>query len=268
MYVAPGVPAALDHPDRRRSGRRHRTRSRDGDAAAVVSTHRLLRQAPNSDRSDIRFSAFYPRQTPLWQSQTDAVMESAAKRSALRKNRRLTSVERTPQGPCHHVLETKKQRGSNNRPVRRSPTFLLDQRPLVPQNSAPYDPGLTKELVIKQLFTWYPEWAIATMGLLLSSVTFAQLPAPPAQAPVEAQVERVIVTGSNIPTAEETGPNPVDTYRPADLEKLGIRNSTDLTTFLPQEAGGTTNPEHRQWRGRHCPIQPARLAGERNPRAC
>jgi iron complex outermembrane receptor protein len=51
----------------------------------------------------------------------------------------------------------------------------------------------------------------------------------------------VIVTGSNIPTAEEVGPNPVDTYRPADLEKLGIRNATDLTTFLPQEAGGTVN---------------------------
>src|SRR5947207_5359996 len=56
-----------------------------------------------------------------------------------------------------------------------------------------------------------------------------------------AEVERVIVTGTNIPTAEETGPNPVDTYRPADIEKLGIRNSTDLTTFLPQEAGATTN---------------------------
>src|SRR5256884_5761101 len=56
-----------------------------------------------------------------------------------------------------------------------------------------------------------------------------------------AEVERVIVTGSNIPTAEETGPNPVDTYRPADLEKLGIRNSQDLQTFLPQEAGGTVN---------------------------
>jgi iron complex outermembrane receptor protein len=54
-------------------------------------------------------------------------------------------------------------------------------------------------------------------------------------------IEQVIVTGSNIPTAEETGPNPVDTYRPADLEKLGIRNTTDLTTFLPQEAGGTVN---------------------------
>ena len=56
-----------------------------------------------------------------------------------------------------------------------------------------------------------------------------------------AEMERVIVTGSNIPTAEETGPNPVDTYRPQDLEKLGIRNATDLTTFLPQEAGFTLN---------------------------
>src|SRR6266480_6104631 len=54
-------------------------------------------------------------------------------------------------------------------------------------------------------------------------------------------IEQVIVTGSNIPTAEEVGPNPVDTYRPADIEKLGIRNATDLTTFLPQEAGGTVN---------------------------
>ena len=54
-------------------------------------------------------------------------------------------------------------------------------------------------------------------------------------------MERVIVTGSNIPTAEETGPNPVDTYRPGDLEKLGIRNTTDLLTFLPQEMGTTSN---------------------------
>src|SRR3954468_14561762 len=55
------------------------------------------------------------------------------------------------------------------------------------------------------------------------------------------EIERVIVTGSNIPTAEETGPNPVDTYRPLDLEKLGVRNATDLQEFIPQEAGGTVN---------------------------
>src|SRR5260370_2159068 len=81
--------------------------------------------------------------------------------------------------------------------------------------------------------------------LMFSSNIFAQLPAPaapaPAASPATAEVERVVVTGSNIPTAEETGPNPVDTYRPQDIEKLGIRNATDLTTFIPQEAGGTVN---------------------------
>jgi iron complex outermembrane receptor protein len=73
------------------------------------------------------------------------------------------------------------------------------------------------------------------MRLLLPSATLGQETAR------IATVVEVIVTGSNIPTAEEVGPNPVDTYRPADIEKLGIRNATDLTTFLPQEAGGTTN---------------------------
>jgi iron complex outermembrane receptor protein len=79
---------------------------------------------------------------------------------------------------------------------------------------------------------------------ILASNAFAQLPAPaaPPGAPAPtAEVERVIVTGSNIPTAEETGPNPVDTYRPQDIEKLGIRNATDLQEFIPQEAGGTVN---------------------------
>jgi iron complex outermembrane recepter protein len=77
------------------------------------------------------------------------------------------------------------------------------------------------------------------LGLLLPSVALAQTTAPSPTGVVE--VERVIVTGSNIPSAEETGPNPVDTYHPADIEKLGIRNATDLTTFLPQQSGTTTN---------------------------
>src|SRR5256884_9715248 len=75
--------------------------------------------------------------------------------------------------------------------------------------------------------------------LIFVANAFAQ-EAAPSRAEV-AEMERVIVTGSNIPTAEETGPNPVDTYRPADLERLGIRNATDLTTFLPQDAVGATN---------------------------
>ena len=62
---------------------------------------------------------------------------------------------------------------------------------------------------------------------------------PPAGA--TAEVERVVVTGSNIPTAEEVGPNPVDTYRSEDIQKLGAYNATDLLTKLPQEMGSTVN---------------------------
>jgi iron complex outermembrane recepter protein len=92
---------------------------------------------------------------------------------------------------------------------------------------------------MNRAWTCWPEWGITTSCLLLSSVALGQQ-AGPSSAGV-AEVQRVIVTGSNIPTAEEPGPNPVDTYRPGDIEKLGIRNSTDLQTFLPQEAGGTVN---------------------------
>jgi iron complex outermembrane receptor protein len=75
---------------------------------------------------------------------------------------------------------------------------------------------------------------------VIDARALAQNPSPPPQ-PGTPEVERVVVTGSNIPTAEETGPNPVDTYRPVDIEKLGIRNSTDLLTKLPQELGSSLN---------------------------
>src|SRR6266487_1748096 len=90
---------------------------------------------------------------------------------------------------------------------------------------------------------------VASVGfpLIFVSGAFAQAPAPPppgappGPAPAAAEVERVIVTGSNIPTAEETGPNPVDTYRPQDIENLGVRNATDLLNKLPAESGATVN---------------------------
>ena len=66
------------------------------------------------------------------------------------------------------------------------------------------------------------------IGLLTTGELSAQNLVPgaiaspsPALAGTTAEVERVIVTGSNIPTAEEVGPNPVDTYRTEDIEKLG-----------------------------------------------
>src|SRR5262245_30858345 len=86
---------------------------------------------------------------------------------------------------------------------------------------------------------------VASVGfpLIFASNAAAQLPAPAAPgAPAPtAVVERLTLDASNMPTAEETGPNPVDTYRPQDIEKLGIKNATDLQEFIPQEAGGTVN---------------------------
>jgi iron complex outermembrane receptor protein len=78
--------------------------------------------------------------------------------------------------------------------------------------------------------------AAVGISLLIASRISAQTTVATA-----AEMERVIVTGSNIPSAEEVGPNPVDTYRPADIEKLGVRNPTDFLTNLPQEMGGTVN---------------------------
>src|SRR5215467_11350068 len=78
--------------------------------------------------------------------------------------------------------------------------------------------------------------AAVSVSLFIASKIAAQAPTG-----ATAEVERVIVTGSNIPSAEEVGPNPVDTYRPADLEKLGVRNSTDLLINVPQEMGTTVN---------------------------
>jgi iron complex outermembrane receptor protein len=51
----------------------------------------------------------------------------------------------------------------------------------------------------------------------------------------------VIVTGSNIPTAEEVGPQPVDTYRRVDIERLGARSVTDFVQKLPVATGPSTN---------------------------
>jgi hypothetical protein len=46
-------------------------------------------------------------------------------------------------------------------------------------------------------------------------------------------IEEVIVTGSNIPTSEEVGPNPVDTYRKEDITRLGANAAANV-----KEKGG------------------------------
>ena len=80
--------------------------------------------------------------------------------------------------------------------------------------------------------------------LLLASISFGQETASTSR-DADQRVAIVARRSSSLARTfrrrRKSAHNPVDTYRPADIEKLGIRNATDMTTFLPQEAGGTTN---------------------------
>jgi len=84
--------------------------------------------------------------------------------------------------------------------------------------------------------------------LLIVSSTFvavAQEPSPTTTPqtggePVATTFE-VIVTGSNIPTAEEVGPQPVDTYRRSDIFRLGARSATEFVQKLPVVTGPSIN---------------------------
>ena len=80
----------------------------------------------------------------------------------------------------------------------------------------------------------------ASFSLLATPKTFGQTTAPPVAvttvspsptaAPAEA--ERVIVTGSNIPTASEVGPNPVDIINREQIDKAGERTTAELVRNL------------------------------------
>jgi len=75
------------------------------------------------------------------------------------------------------------------------------------------------------------------LGAFAQNIT----PTPqPAGQRVATAVE-VIVTGSNIPTAEEVGPQPVDTYTREDITRLGVRSATDLVQKLPMVTGVSIN---------------------------
>ena len=77
----------------------------------------------------------------------------------------------------------------------------------------------------------YRAWlGTAGISLFRAAIAFAQ-EASPAPA-VIAETERVIVTGSNIPTAEEVGPNPVLTINRDLIEKSGERTAEELIRNL------------------------------------
>ena len=83
---------------------------------------------------------------------------------------------------------------------------------------------------------------MAGIFLLSASITFGQETSPTPQTATQPSLPReVIVTGSNIPTAEEVGPHPVDTYRREDITRLGVRSATDFVQKLPAATGPSIN---------------------------
>ena len=76
---------------------------------------------------------------------------------------------------------------------------------------------------------------MAGIFLLSASITFGQETSATSQTTGRSGVtiEEVIVTGSNIPTSEEVGPNPVDTYRKEDITRLGANAAANV-----KEKGG------------------------------
>src|SRR5438477_10735591 len=81
---------------------------------------------------------------------------------------------------------------------------------------------------------------VAIIGVLMfvSSTAFAQAPPPTGGVPAPtggaaAEAERVIVTGSNIPTAEEVGPNPVTNLNKDYIQKTGTVSVEQLLKDQP-----------------------------------
>jgi iron complex outermembrane receptor protein len=97
-----------------------------------------------------------------------------------------------------------------------------------------------------------PECGLFRKSAVLPAIFFAIILNVPAQDPspapaaagardaqgnllpgASATAERVIVTGSNIPTAEEVGPNPVDIYNQETMSKSGQRTTEQFLQSLP-----------------------------------
>src|SRR5438874_2118563 len=110
---------------------------------------------------------------------------------------------------------------------------------------------------------------MASVGipLIFASTTFAQNPPPPppppgaapAPAPGAAEVERVIVTGSNIPTAEEVGPNPVFSLNRDLINKSGAGTTAEQLLQRQPVMNGGNVPVNNNGTGQSGPTGTAAL---------
>src|SRR5437762_1896759 len=129
----------------------------------------------------------------------------------------------------------------------------------------------TKDLVMKLVRT-----ALAVslaMSMMMASRAAAQVAASnpgaaaaaapaPSAAPASNQtatVERIIVTGSNIPTAEEVGPNPVLNINRDMIRKSGERNTEELLRNLAV-AGANGVPVSNNENGSNTAVGAATIA--------
>src|SRR5438094_1256304 len=112
---------------------------------------------------------------------------------------------------------------------------------------------------------------VASVGfpLIFASNALAQNPPPPpppagatsaAPAPGAAEVERVIVTGSNIPTAEEVGPNPVFSLNRDLINKSGTGTTTEQLLQRQPVMNGSNVPVNNNGTGQSGPTGTAAIA--------
>ncbi len=110
---------------------------------------------------------------------------------------------------------------------------------------------------------------VACVGfpLIFASNALAQNPPPPpppgaapAPAPGAAEVERVIVTGSNIPTAEEVGPNPVYNLNRDLINKSGAGTTAEQLLQRQPVVGGANIPVNNNGTSQSGPVGSAALS--------
>src|SRR5204863_261597 len=93
--------------------------------------------------------------------------------------------------------------------------------------------GLLRKVLVLLAIFFAIVFNLSAQGPAPSPARDAQGNILPAAAAGTATAERVIVTGSNIPTAEEVGPNPVETFTHEDLQKSGLRSTEQFLLSLP-----------------------------------
>jgi len=85
-------------------------------------------------------------------------------------------------------------------------------------------------------------WLVIITVVLYPGIrTKAQEPTPQTVGQPGVTIEEVIVTGSNIPTAEEVGPQPVILINRDLIFQFGVRSATDLILKLPMVTGPSLN---------------------------